>query len=64
MLERYVEGPTGVMREEHRMLKRELKKLQAAMAKINPTRPTVASLTVVRSRAQVGHPEIREPHPQ
>jgi regulator of cell morphogenesis and NO signaling len=53
VLERYVEGPTQVMRDEHKMLKRELKKLQAAVAKISPTRPTASSLQTVRTRAQV-----------
>lgn len=53
VLERYVEGPTQVMRDEHRMLKRELKKLQTAVSRVRGTRPTAASLTAVRTRAQV-----------
>jgi iron-sulfur cluster repair protein YtfE (RIC family) len=53
VLERYVEGPTQVMRDEHRMLKRELRKLKAAVAKVSHTRPTASALQTVRTRAQV-----------
>lgn len=52
VLERYVEGPTDVMREEHRMLKKELRKLRTATGKLGPGRPTAATLRAVRASAQ------------
>ena len=64
VLERYVEGPTEVMRDEHRMLKRELKKLQAAVTKISPSRPTAASLQTRPHPRTDRDPEVREPHSQ
>jgi regulator of cell morphogenesis and NO signaling len=53
VLERYVEGPTGVMREEHRILKRELRKLRSAAEKLSSPRPGTASLKLVRTHAQI-----------
>lgn len=52
VLERYVEGPTDVMREEHRALKRELKKLRGALKKLGAGRPRAATLKAVRTHAQ------------
>jgi iron-sulfur cluster repair protein YtfE (RIC family) len=52
VLERYVEGPTGVMRDEHRTLKRELKKLRTAVERLSSPRPGGASLAAVRAHAQ------------
>jgi regulator of cell morphogenesis and NO signaling len=52
VLERYVEGPTAAMREEHRVLKRELKKLRTASEKLGGARVKAATLMTVRTNAQ------------
>jgi regulator of cell morphogenesis and NO signaling len=52
VLERYVEGPTAVMREEHRALKRELKKLRIAVEKLDSPRPRATSLKLIRTHAE------------
>lgn len=52
VLERYVEGPTGVMREEHRALKRDLKRLRTSVRKLNTGRPSATTLRAIRSHAQ------------
>ena len=52
VLERYVEGPTRMMRAEHKELKRELRKLQTAIRAIHSTRVSIKTLRGVRVRAQ------------
>jgi regulator of cell morphogenesis and NO signaling len=52
VLERYVEGPTKVMRAEHRTLKRELKKLRTAAQKLGTQKANAAALQTVRGSAQ------------
>jgi len=52
VLERYVEGPTRVMREEHKELKRELRKLQTATRAVRSARASAATLRTLRARAQ------------
>lgn len=52
VLERYVEGPTGVMREEHRALKRDLRKLRTSVGRLGTGRPRAATLLVLRTQAQ------------
>jgi iron-sulfur cluster repair protein YtfE (RIC family) len=52
VLERYVEGPTHVMREEHKELKKELRKLQTAVRTVRSPRVPAATLRALRSRAQ------------
>jgi len=52
VLERYVEGPTAVMRDEHRVLKRELKKLKTAAGKLGGSRVNASTLKAVRANAQ------------
>ncbi len=52
VLERYVEGPTKMMRAEHKELKRELKKLQTAIRNIKASRVSATTLRGLRARAQ------------
>ncbi|MBP1655507.1 MAG: hemerythrin [Bacteroidetes bacterium] len=52
VLERYVEGPTHVMREEHKELKRELRKLQTAARAVRSSRVSTTTLRTLRARAQ------------
>lgn len=52
VLERYVEGPTQVMRDEHRVLKRELRKLETAVRRVTAARHGEAALRILRTRAQ------------
>ncbi len=50
VLERYVEGPTQLMREEHKVLRREFRKLRTAVRRLE--RDT-ANTTVARDLARV-----------
>jgi regulator of cell morphogenesis and NO signaling len=52
VLERYVEGPTQIMRAEHKVLKRELRKLNSAIRNVRSPRASRASLRAVREQAQ------------
>ena len=38
VLERYVEGPTGLMREDHRVLKKEFRRLRRAVDRVGARR--------------------------
>ncbi len=53
VLDRYVEGPTRMMRAEHKELKRELRKLQTAVRSVRSPRVSAATLRAVRERAQI-----------
>jgi regulator of cell morphogenesis and NO signaling len=52
VLDRYVEGPTQIMRAEHKELKRELRKLKSAIRNVRSPRTSATSLRAVRERAQ------------
>lgn len=52
VLERYVEGPTRVMRDEHVVLKRQLRKLQTAVRKVERGPRSAETGNVLRERAQ------------
>lgn len=52
VLERYVEGPTAVMRAEHRALKRELKRLRTAAKKLGTRKTNASAIETVRGSAQ------------
>lgn len=52
VLERYVEGPTAAMKAEHRMLRRELRRLQAALRLVSATTtPGRESILQLRTQA-------------
>ena len=55
VLERYVEGPTKLMRDEHKVLRREFRKLRTAVARLERERESVpAAQELVRvSRGMV-----------
>ena len=50
VLERYVEGPTQLMREEHKVLRREFRKLRAAVRRLEAD---TANTTAARDLARV-----------
>jgi hypothetical protein len=43
VLERYVEGPTKLMRDEHKVLRREFRKLRTAVTRLERDRESVAA---------------------
>jgi hypothetical protein len=50
VLERYVEGPTQLMREEHKVLRREFRKLRTAVRRLDQD---TANTTAARDLARV-----------
>jgi hemerythrin-like domain-containing protein len=53
VLDRYVEGPTLVMRLEHRILKRELRKLKRAVQAVSQRRTSKKSLAELGAQSKV-----------
>jgi hemerythrin-like domain-containing protein len=53
VLERYVEGPTRIMREEHRVLRREFRRLRRAVGRVEQNRKDRAACEELRNVAQV-----------
>jgi len=53
VLDRYVEGPTEVMRQEHRILKRELRRLKRAVESVSQKRTSRRAVKELSAQAQV-----------
>lgn len=53
VLDRYVEGPTAVMRKEHKILKRELRRLRHSTQALSRNRVSKKALKVTCEQAQV-----------
>lgn len=53
VLERYVEGPTAVMRLEHRVLKKELRRLKRSLQDVSQSRTSRKALHELGKQAQV-----------
>lgn len=53
VLDRYVEGPTAIMRQEHRILKRELRRLRRAVESVSQKRTGKRAIKELGEQAQV-----------
>lgn len=53
VLERYVEGPTKVMREDHRVLKKEFLRLRRAVEKVQKNRTSKKAAAELAATAQM-----------
>jgi hemerythrin-like domain-containing protein len=53
VLDRYVEGPTAVMRQEHRVLKRELRRLKREVQAVSQKRTSKRAIKKLGEQAQV-----------
>lgn len=53
VLERYVEGPTTVMRQEHKVLKRELRRFKRAVESVSRKRTSKRAIKELGEQAQV-----------
>ena len=53
VLDRYVEGPTAVMRQEHRVLKLELRRLKRAVESVSQKRTSRRAIKELGGQAQV-----------
>ena len=53
VLERYVEGPTALMREDHRVLKKEFRRLRRAVDRLGTHRADRAAATDLASVSRV-----------
>jgi hemerythrin-like domain-containing protein len=53
VLDRYVEGPTAVMKQEHKALKRELRKLKRAVQTVSAKPASKRATKDLRAQAQI-----------
>ncbi len=53
VLERYVEGPTGLMREDHKVLKKEFRRLRRAVDRLDAHRKDGAAASSLEEVARV-----------